>query len=162
MTDDAFTRARACADDAGLRVVNVDFARPWGGFLVLDDDQVDTFATAFLPDYALPAPAARPPMSPKLLVVAPGRQLSWQYHHRRAEVWSVVEGPVGVVASDNDVQTEPFALSLGHHIRHAAGTRHRLVGLDHWGIVAEIWEHLDPAHRSDEDDIVRLQDDFGR
>jgi hypothetical protein len=43
-----------------------------------------------------------------------------------------------------------------------AGERHRLVGLDQLGIVAELWQHLDPAHPSDEEDIVRLQDDFGR
>jgi len=28
--------------------------------------------------------------------------------------------------------------------------------------VAELWRHLDPQHPSDEEDIVRLQDDFGR
>lgn len=42
------------------------------------------------------------------------------------------------------------------------GERHRLVGVDEWGIVAEIWQHTDAAHPSDEDDIVRVQDDFGR
>ena len=42
------------------------------------------------------------------------------------------------------------------------GERHRLIGLEGWGIVAEIWQHTDPENPSDEDDIVRLQDDFGR
>lgn len=42
------------------------------------------------------------------------------------------------------------------------GERHRLIGLDSWGIVAGIWQHTDPENASDEDDIVRLQDDFGR
>jgi hypothetical protein len=42
------------------------------------------------------------------------------------------------------------------------GERHRLIGLDSWGIVAEIWKHTDYNNPSDEDDIVRLQDDFGR
>ena len=40
--------------------------------------------------------------------------------------------------------------------------RHRLIGLDGWGIVAEIWRHTDAENPSDEDDIVRVQDDFGR
>jgi hypothetical protein len=40
--------------------------------------------------------------------------------------------------------------------------RHRLVGLDNWGVVTEIWQHTDVEHPSDESDIVRLQDDFGR
>jgi mannose-6-phosphate isomerase len=42
------------------------------------------------------------------------------------------------------------------------GERHRLIGLDSWRIVAEIWQHTDLENPSDEDDIVRLQDDFGR
>ena len=42
------------------------------------------------------------------------------------------------------------------------GERHRLVGLKEWGIIAEIWIHTDANHPSDENDIVRLQDDFKR
>jgi hypothetical protein len=42
------------------------------------------------------------------------------------------------------------------------GERHRLIGLDGWGIVAEIWQHTNAQQPSDEDDIVRVQDDFGR
>jgi hypothetical protein len=42
------------------------------------------------------------------------------------------------------------------------GERHRLIGLAGWGIVAEIWQHTDASNPSDEDDIVRVQDDFGR
>jgi len=42
------------------------------------------------------------------------------------------------------------------------GERHRLIRLDSWGVVAEIWQHTDKEEPSDEDDIIRLQDDFGR
>jgi hypothetical protein len=42
------------------------------------------------------------------------------------------------------------------------GERHRLIGLSGWGKVAEIWQHTEPDNPSDEDDIIRLQDDFGR
>jgi hypothetical protein len=42
------------------------------------------------------------------------------------------------------------------------GERHRLVGLNDWGIVAEIWMHTDPNLPSDEEDIVRINDEFGR
>ena len=42
------------------------------------------------------------------------------------------------------------------------GERHRLIGLSEWGIIAEIWQHTDAENPSNEDDIVRLQDDFGR
>mgnify|MGYP001435745246 FL=1 len=40
--------------------------------------------------------------------------------------------------------------------------RHRLIGLEDIGIVAEIWQHIDIKNLSDEDDIVRLQDDYYR
>lgn len=42
------------------------------------------------------------------------------------------------------------------------GERYRLIGLDSWGTVAEIGHYSDPNNPSDEDDIVRLQYDFGR
>jgi mannose-6-phosphate isomerase len=36
------------------------------------------------------------------------------------------------------------------------------VGLEDYAVVAEIWQHSDADNPSDENDIVRLQDDFGR
>jgi hypothetical protein len=42
------------------------------------------------------------------------------------------------------------------------GERHRLIGNIDFGIVAEIWQHTDASNPSDESDIVRVQDDFGR
>jgi hypothetical protein len=42
------------------------------------------------------------------------------------------------------------------------GERHRLIGLDDYSIVAEIWQHTDNNNLSDEEDIIRVQDDFGR
>ena len=51
---------------------------------------------------------------------------------------------------------------MGDVIQLKQGERHRLVGLDGWGIIAEIWRHTDEAKPSDEEDIVRVQDDFGR
>ena len=40
------------------------------------------------------------------------------------------------------------------------GERHRLIGLHGRALVAEIWQHTDANHPSDEDDIVRVSDDF--
>jgi mannose-6-phosphate isomerase-like protein (cupin superfamily) len=88
--------------------------------------------------------------------------LSWQYHHRRAEIWRVIEGEVGVVMSDDDQPNELNSFEPGEIIVLNQGQRHRLVGLSEWGILAEIWQHTNPDEPSDEDDIVRLQDDFGR
>jgi mannose-6-phosphate isomerase len=50
----------------------------------------------------------------------------------------------------------------GQEIRLAQGQRHRLQGLDAWGVLAEIWQHTNDQQPSDENDIVRVQDDFGR
>ena len=96
------------------------------------------------------------------MVVAPEKRLSWQYHHRRAEIWKLIGGIAGVVISNTDEQKEPQQLNIGDIIQLKQGERHRLIGLSGWGIVAEIWRHTDPSNPSDEEDIVRLQDDFGR
>ena len=101
-------------------------------------------------------------LSPKILVVAPDKRLSWQYHHRRAEIWKVVNGTVGVIMSDTDKEGELKSYKPGDQITLKKGERHRLVGLKEWGTVAEIWQHTDANNPSDEDDIVRVQDDFGR
>ena len=50
----------------------------------------------------------------------------------------------------------------GDQITLKQGERHRLIGLDNYGVVAEIWQHTDKNNPSDEEDIVRVQDDFGR
>ena len=51
---------------------------------------------------------------------------------------------------------------FGDIIQLKQGERHRLLGTESWGIIAEIWRHTDAANPSNEDDIVRVQDDFGR
>ena len=101
-------------------------------------------------------------MSPKILVVAPEKRLSWQYHHRRAEIWRIIEGRAGVKRSPNDTEGELEILNVGDTITLQQGERHRLIGLDDYAVIAEIWQHTDANHPSDEDDIVRVQDDFGR
>ena len=101
-------------------------------------------------------------ISPKILLVAPNRRLSWQYHYRRAEIWQVVEGEVGVVKSLTDEEEAMQVFGKGDQIHLAQGERHRLIGLKNWGIVAEIWLYTDTEHPSNENDIVRLQDDFLR
>jgi hypothetical protein len=51
---------------------------------------------------------------------------------------------------------------LGEVVSLARGERHRLIGTDNWGVVAEIWIHTEPENPSDESDIIRLQDDYSR
>jgi mannose-6-phosphate isomerase len=146
----------------GLDIVSEDLERPWGGFLVLDEGQIEQFRNEFFPNLVLAPPADRLKMSPKILLVAPGKRLSWQYHDRRGELWCVVQGPVGIFTSLTNDEGELKTLATGQEVKMQVGERHRLVGLDNWGVVAEIWEHSDPASPSNEDDIVRVKDDFGR
>ena len=146
----------------GYTIVDHDFTRPWGGFFVLDESQAAQFASQFFPGISLDSIQITQKLSPKFLVVAPNKRLSWQYHFRRAELWSVSSGPIGVVISDTDEQSEPGIYQVNDIITLPVGQRHRLLGLDQWGVVAEIWQHTDATNPSDESDIVRLQDDFGR
>ena len=95
-------------------------------------------------------------------MVEANKRLSWQYHHRRAEIWKLVAGTAGVVTSESDKEGLVHPLAIGEIIRLKQGQRHRLVGLDGWGMIAEIWQHTDINNPSDEDDIVRVQDDFGQ
>lgn len=146
----------------GYTIVDHDHSRPWGGFFVLQEDQAAKFAAQFFPTISLDEIQITQKLSPKFLVVAPNKRLSWQYHFRRAELWSVTSGPIGVVISETDEQSEPGIYNVKDIITLPVSKRHRLVGLDHWGVVAEIWQHTDSENPSDESDIVRLQDDFGR
>lgn len=143
-------------------VIKQDETRPWGGFFVIDESQTTAFAAQFFPQLNMSQIQITNKLSPKILVVAPNQRLSWQFHFRRAEIWKILAGPVGVKTSSTDEEGEIQQLVPGTFIQMDKGERHRLIGLDTWGIVAEIWQHTDPENPSDEEDIVRLQDDFGR
>lgn len=139
-----------------------DQTRPWGGFFVINEEQAQAFADRYFDGMPVDQLRISGKLSPKILVVAPEKRLSWQYHHRRAEIWKVVQGKVGVVTSDTDEEGALKELQPGDVITLKQGERHRLVGLEDWGVLAEIWQHTDKDNPSDEEDIVRVQDDFGR
>lgn len=149
-------------ENLNFTIVKKDDHRPWGGFYVIDEAQAPQFAAHFFPEENFEDLLISEKLSPKLLFVAPGKRLSWQYHHRRAEIWRCINGKVAVATSLNDFQNDVVTLNPGDKIKLQQGERHRLIGLEDWGVVAEIWQHTDANHPSDEDDIVRLQDDFGR
>jgi len=146
----------------GFRVVSKDFERPWGGFLVIDEDQAQDFSNQFFKGINIEELKISGKLSPKILIVNPESRLSWQYHNRRAEIWRVYKGEVGIIRSDDDSQNEIEIYREGDQITLKQGERHRLIGLDNYGVVAEIWQHTDKNNPSDEEDIVRVQDDFGR
>ncbi|GAA4425418.1 hypothetical protein GCM10023188_06340 [Pontibacter saemangeumensis] len=146
----------------GFNIDKQDQTRPWGGFFVIDENQAQKFADTYFEGMSVDKLKIAGKLSPKILVVAPEKRLSWQYHHRRAEIWRVVSGKVGVVTSDTDEEGELRSYAPGEVITLKQGERHRLVGLQEWGVLAEIWQHTDAENPSNEDDIVRVQDDFGR
>lgn len=158
----AFESVQKYIHSNGLTILKKDEERPWGGFFVIDDTSLITFINHFFPGVDVKNGEKNQALSPKILLVQPEKRLSWQYHHRRSEVWRIVDGPVGIVLSDNDNQTDIKSYNPGDIVTIAQGQRHRLVGLEDWGVVAEIWQHTDSSNPSDEHDIVRLEDDFGR
>ena len=148
--------------ELNFTIINMDDSRPWGGFYVIDESQAAKFARHFFPQENIDELKITNKLSPKILIVAPHQRLSWQYHHRRAEIWKCLSDQVSVATSDTDEEKELHVLKEGDIIKFPQGKRHRLIGLDEWGIVAEIWQHTDVSNPSDEDDIVRLQDDYNR
>ncbi len=157
-----FSEVENLLEEKNFTVDKVDKSRPWGGFFVIEEDQAERFIKEFFPHVPLESFSIFSKLSPKMLIVEPEKRLSWQYHNRRSEVWRVVKGNVGIVMSETDEQTPVTKVSEGEYISLDKGIRHRLVGLNEWGVVAEIWQHTDPEDPSDEQDIVRLQDDYGR
>jgi mannose-1-phosphate guanylyltransferase/mannose-6-phosphate isomerase len=90
----------------------------------------------------------------KRIQVAPGRQLSLQRHHHRAEHWIVVRGTAEVTRDGETVvvrENESIYLPMGclHRLRNPGK------------IAVEIVEVQTGAYL-EEDDIVRVEDDFGR
>lgn len=140
-----------------------DFERPWGGFYRIDNRSLKDFMRIYFSGVDLSYDVMKLNVSPKILIVEPGKKLSWQSHERRSELWRVVKGPVGIYTSQTDEQPKEMSVYNDNDIvEMELGTRHRLAGLDNWGIVAEIWIHKFPGNPSDEDDIRRIEDDFGR
>lgn len=157
-----FEKIALMLKEQGFNIIKQDQTRPWGGFFVLDENQTAQFVAKYFPSINILDIQITQKLSPKILVVAPEKRLSWQYHHRRAEIWRVIDGPVGVAKSDTDEQLDTKIYENGQIITLKQGERHRLIGLENWGILAEIWQHTDTQNPSDEDDIIRVQDDFGR
>jgi mannose-6-phosphate isomerase len=96
----------------------------------------------------------------KRILVHPGQRLSLQKHAQRAEHWVVVRGTARITLGSADSETlNEFDLTPGQHCDIAIGQIHRLSNLSSEPV--EIIEVQMGAYLG-EDDITRLQDDFGR
>ncbi len=97
---------------------------------------------------------SRPGFQVKRLVVLPGAVLSLQLHRRRAEHWVVVAGVARITRDD-----EVFELQRNEHTFIPLGARHRIEnpGSELLEIIeVQVGDYLG------EDDIVRLEDRYGR
>ena len=146
----------------GFEITYRDFERPWGGFLVINEAQAQDFANKFFDGLNIDSLKIGGKLSPKILIINPNSKLSWQYHHRRAEIWRVYRGNVGVTRSMDNNEKPMQILREKQQIKLKQGERHRLIGLDDFAVVSEIWLHIDPNNSSDENDIVRITDEYGR
>ena len=94
-----FESAKARITALGFKVISEDANRPWGGFLVIDEQQAYALCNHYFSREALKTDQK---LSPKILLVAPQQRLSWQYHHRRSEVWKALEGTLWIARSLKD------------------------------------------------------------
>ena len=146
----------------GFEITSKDFQRPWGGFLVISEDQAQKFINKFFDGINVEKLKIRGRLSPKILVVKPNSKLSWQYHQRRAEIWKVYKGEIGISKSKDNYEKPFVKIKEGVQVELKKGERHRLIVLNDIAVLAEIWQHTAPKNPSDENDIVRLSDDYGR
>jgi mannose-1-phosphate guanylyltransferase/mannose-6-phosphate isomerase len=107
--------------------------RPWGSFTVLEQG---------------------PRFKIKRIVVKPGASLSLQMHHHRSEHWVVVSGTAKVVNGERESHVRADEST---YIR--AGTAHRL---SNPGSIDCVMIEVQAGDYVGEDDIVRLQDNYGR
>lgn len=107
--------------------------RPWGSYTVLEE---------------------APTFKVKRIEVLPGKRLSYQKHSQRAEHWFVVQGTAKVTLDDNEI-----TVRAGESIDIAVGTAHRV---ENPGNEDLIFIEVQRGNYLGEDDIVRLQDDYGR
>jgi mannose-6-phosphate isomerase len=107
--------------------------RPWGSYTVLDDAGTHKV---------------------KRITVLPGRRLSYQRHARRSEHWFIVTG-TALVTLDG-IQAEYAA---GQSVDIPVGTNHRI---ENPTITEVVFVEVQHGEYFGEDDIVRLEDDYGR
>src|SRR3954470_20282878 len=80
-----------------LKIYKQDSTRPWGCFFVIEESEAEKFIQLYFPHLTKEELNISGKLSPKILVVAPDKRLSWQYHHRRAEIWKLIGGSAAVV-----------------------------------------------------------------
>ncbi len=144
----------------GFIMDDVDEHKPWGAYYRFVGSQKQKFLDEYYSDVDIDVPGE---VNPKYLVFEPGKKLSFQYHDRRAETWKVIYGEVEAYNGPEDEVGEYKTYKTGDVFTYDVKMRHKGgATANGWAIVAEIWQHVDADNPSDEEDIVRLADDYGR
>ena len=107
--------------------------RPWGRYFVLQDDD----------NYKV-----------KRIEVEPGRRLSYQYHNKRSETWIIIEGSA-IVTIDENVKE----YNKGETIIIPTKAKHRVENKNNSLLV---FIEVQTGSYFGEDDIIRINDDYGR
>lgn len=92
------------------------------------------------------------PSMVKILTINPHQELSLQYHHHREEYWHVISGDGSAVIGEDTVN-----LTAGVDQFIPKETKHRLIGGNEKLVILEL-----AFGEFDENDIVRLEDKYGR
>ena len=90
----------------------------------------------------------------KRITVLPGQRLSLQYHHHRSEHWTMVEGEAEV-----EIDGAVHRLGFGEHVHIPLGAKHRI---RNGGAAPLVFVEVQVGELLDENDIVRVSDDYGR
>jgi len=159
-----FKRMTAEARGFGLEIEEALSARkrPWGAYLRFSEASLPAFFSAYWADVQLNRDLGAHRLDPKILMVAPGARLSLQYHHRRQEYWRVLVGPVKIVLGPDGTSLQERTYYSGDLVTIPQGYWHRIAASNGWAVIAEIWEHTVEGQPSNEDDIVRVEDDYSR
>jgi len=90
----------------------------------------------------------------KKITVNPNGRLSYQYHHKRSEVWTIVSG-IATMTLDDKISHYIY----GETILIPQGTKHRV---ENKGIEDLIFIEVQHGSYFGEDDIIRIEDDYNR
>ena len=91
----------------------------------------------------------------KILVIEPGKRLSLQYHEAKDETILVQEGTLRLHLADDEGVVKVEDLASGEHRRVLAGRTHRFEATTERVTLVEV-------STPEIDDVVRVEDDFGR
>jgi mannose-6-phosphate isomerase-like protein (cupin superfamily) len=160
-TELRFARLMAEARGFGLEVREMDSTRPWGGYIRFARASLSGFLSAYW--QGVHVRHADLDLDAKLLLVMPGKRLSLQSHAKRSELWRVLEGPVIVSLGKSEKDIKEQLVRPIELVTIPCGRLHRLAApVTGWGVIAEFWQHEDPRDPSNEKDIFRYADDYGR